>query len=86
MDNEDEEQDSSRDGDSDTPPAVVKQEEAEANEARATSLSAGEALRRKRLFVIQALMARANQLYREHLAAKVKVVPALARVKEEEMD
>lgn len=45
-----------------------------------------ELIRRRRLFVIQVLMARANQLYRESLASKVKQLPALARVKEEEMD
>jgi hypothetical protein len=40
----------------------------------------------KRLAVIQALIARANQLYREQLARKVHQLPALQRIKEEEID
>jgi hypothetical protein len=45
------------------------------------------AIRHRRFAVIQALVLRANQLYRENLAKKMaKGLPALVRVKEEEMD
>lgn len=47
-----------------------------------------EMLRRRRLAVIQALVARANALFRDNLkkSARVQHLPALVRVKEEEMD
>ena len=45
------------------------------------------AIRHRRFAVIQALVLRANQLYRENLAKKMaKGLPALVRVKEEEME
>merc|ERR1712093_820361 len=63
--------------------AALREEESEEDHA-------AEALRRRRLAVIQALVARANELFRDNLQKKLSSArsshPALIRVKEEEME